>query len=254
MTEPREPRPPEARQTDVTQTSHSHHDLTIVAALAAEDLVGPDLTEARALVAGCPACAELHDDLRAIALATRDLPAPIRTRDFRLTEEQAGRLRPGGWRRLIAGFGAPSLRLARPVGVAMATIGLAGLLLSAAPAPMQTFLAPTGGQVGGAASERDLSSGESATAAPEVDTSGGEPPEIVEPASSPAPVAPEVPGPSPVPAANDGGADFQGAGDGRTATEDDGSAPDLPWLPIASVALLGGGVGLVLLRRAGERA
>ena len=123
MTDRWEPRPPEARQTDVTQPSHSHHDLTLVAALAADDLAGPGLTEARALVDACPDCADLHRDLRAIAAATRDLPAPARTRDFRLTEEQAARLRRGGWRRLVAGFGAPSFGFARPVGVGVGDVG-----------------------------------------------------------------------------------------------------------------------------------
>ena len=62
------------------------HDETLVARLAADDLPETDRDAglARSLVAECPACAELLADLRAIAAATAVLPAPRRTRDFRL--------------------------------------------------------------------------------------------------------------------------------------------------------------------------
>ena len=46
----------------------------------------------RALVACCPACAALHDDLLALSSATRALPIPPRPRDFRLTAADAARL------------------------------------------------------------------------------------------------------------------------------------------------------------------
>ena len=53
----------------------------------------PELDDATALVAACADCAALHHDLRAIAAALPALPAPPRTRDFRLTA-RAGRLAP----------------------------------------------------------------------------------------------------------------------------------------------------------------
>ena len=68
---------------------HDTHDLELVAAHAAGDAQGPALDQAMALVAGCTECAALHHDLRAIAAAMPELPAPVRPRDFRLTPEQA---------------------------------------------------------------------------------------------------------------------------------------------------------------------
>src|SRR5262245_26062537 len=113
---------------------HQDHDATLVAALAAGDATGGDHERARELVAGCAECATLRDDLVLIARAVHDLPAPRRSRDYRLTETQAAALRPTGWRRLLGAFGGPRFRLAAPSGTTPATLGLAGLLVSAMPA------------------------------------------------------------------------------------------------------------------------
>ena len=58
------------------------------------------------------------------------LPAPARTRDFRLTPEQAASLRPAGWRRLLAPFAGPRFAFAGPLGTGLATLGLAGFLVA----------------------------------------------------------------------------------------------------------------------------
>src|SRR5262245_49508635 len=113
---------------------HQDHDATLVAALAAGDATGGDHERASELVAGCAECAALRDDLVLIARAVHDLPAPRRTRDYRLTEAGAATLRPTGWRRLLGAFGGPRFRLAAPLGTTLATLGLAGLLVSAMPA------------------------------------------------------------------------------------------------------------------------
>jgi hypothetical protein len=115
-------------------TPHDRHDPILVVSLAAGDLAGTDRDRATNLIRECPECARLHDDLIAIARATAALPAAVSPRDFRITPEQAERLRPTGWRRFVAAFGAP--RFSRQLGVGMATLGLAGLLLSALP-PLQ---------------------------------------------------------------------------------------------------------------------
>ncbi len=235
----REPGPEMGRQTNVTTTLHTDHDLTLVAALSADDLTGPELDDARSLVAACPACGEVYVDLVAIASATRALPSPVRPRDFRLTEEQAVRLRPGGWRRIVAGFGAPRLAFARPLGVGLATVGLAGLMLTAVVPDPQVILSTVGAPVGdgaGAGSERDTQGefgGE--PAAPEVDTAATPPP------------APMGGG-----GTDEGPAEVRPNGVDAAGQQSDG--PGMPWIPIGSVALIGGGVALVLLRRAGERA
>ena len=108
---------------------HTTHDPELIAAYAAGDAAGSDLALATELVAECTDCAALHRDLRAIATALPELPAPTRPRDFRLTPEQAASLAPSGWRGLLATFASPRFRLAAPLGTGLAAIGLAGLLL-----------------------------------------------------------------------------------------------------------------------------
>ena len=110
--------------------SHADHDPLAIAAYAAGDATGAELDDALALVAACPDCAALHHDLRAIAAAVPALPAPARTRDFRLTPAQAASLRPAGWRRLLAPFAGPRFSFAGPLGAGLATLGLAGFLVA----------------------------------------------------------------------------------------------------------------------------
>ncbi len=119
---------------EVMTPDHAGHDETLIAGLAAADLTDPETAVARALVASCPDCAQLHEDLGAIMAATAALPAPRRTRDFQLTEADAARLRPSGWRRLAAGFGRPRLALGRPLAGGLVALGIAGLIVSASPA------------------------------------------------------------------------------------------------------------------------
>ncbi len=140
---------------------HVTHDPELIAAYAAGDAAGPALDEATELVAGCPECAELHRDLRAISTALPELPAPVRPRDFRLTPEQADSLRPAGWRGVLAAFASPRFRLAAPLGAGLAAAGLAGLLLAspggllpASSGGAASAGAPAGAQTPAAADER----------------------------------------------------------------------------------------------------
>ena len=125
--------------------SHADHDPLAIAAYAAGDATGPELDDALALVAACADCAALHHDLRAIAAALPALPAPARTRDFRLTPEQAASLRPAGWRRLLAPFAGPRFAFAGPVGAGLATLGLAGFLVAGSFGVPLAATAPTDG-------------------------------------------------------------------------------------------------------------
>jgi hypothetical protein len=113
--------------------SHDRHDTLLVAALAAGDLAGTDRDQALAQTASCAECAALHADLVAIATATATLPPPIAAsgRDFRLTPAQAASLRRTGWRRFLPTGGFRPL--SRPLGVALATFGIAGLLIGTQP-------------------------------------------------------------------------------------------------------------------------
>jgi hypothetical protein len=115
---------------------HATHDQELVAAYAAGDATGADLDTAIALVAGCAACAALHHDLRAIAAALPTLPAPARSRDFRLSPEQAAALRPTGWRRLAGVLAGPRFSFAAPLGAGLAALGLATLLLTGPGLPL----------------------------------------------------------------------------------------------------------------------
>ena len=72
---------------------HDGHDPALVASLFDGDLAGQDLATAQLWVATCPSCASLHADLLALSQATRAQPTPARPRDFRLTPEDAARLR-----------------------------------------------------------------------------------------------------------------------------------------------------------------
>ncbi len=119
--------------TAAASTDHRSHNHFLMASLLDPDLPAEVRSRAEAQVASCRACAELLGDLRAIAAATAALPVPPRRRDFRLTAEDAARLRPRGLRRLVAAFGSPRLAALRPLGTALATLGLAGLLLTATP-------------------------------------------------------------------------------------------------------------------------
>ena len=120
---------------------HTTHDLALVAAFAADDAAGADRELASTLVRDCAACASLAHDLRTLARATAALPAPRRTRDFTLTAEQAARLRPSGWRRLLGAFSGPRFSFAAPLGGSIATLGLVALLVTALPGSLGGGLA-----------------------------------------------------------------------------------------------------------------
>jgi hypothetical protein len=162
---------------------HALHDEELVAAFAGDDVGdAADAERARSFVDRCAMCRELHDDLRQIRTAVQasgtaaqraaTIAAP---RDFRLTAEDAARLRPEfpvarigarlGWRsRLslgVATFG-------RPLGTGLATLGVAGLLigsltLAGSPfallggAPASASGAPTMEQTGQGPGVTDLS-------------------------------------------------------------------------------------------------
>ena len=111
-------------------SQHPDHDLELIAAYAAGDATGPELDRASALVASCEDCAALHHDLRSIAAAMPAMPAPARTRDFRLTPEQAAELRPRGIRGILATLSGPKFSFATPVGTGLAALGIVGVLVA----------------------------------------------------------------------------------------------------------------------------
>jgi hypothetical protein len=157
---------------------HVQHDPLLVASLAAGDLAGADRDHAAAQIASCADCATLHADLIAIARATAVLPPAVAPRDFTLSREQAAALRPGGWRRLVAAMSGSRPLMSRQLGIGLATIGLAGLLVSVLPTvqlgssaalPAASAVSAAGGQqapaVAAPAGSSDLA-GEAASGTP----------------------------------------------------------------------------------------
>jgi len=136
---------------------HEHHDPLLISAHAAGDTEGTDRDRATQLVAACAACVSLHEDLRALASAVHELPPAVRSRPFTLSARDAARL-DSPWRRLAGAFAGDRFRLARPVGAGLASLGLAGLLISSLP----------GIPLGGAGAAAPNEAGRSESAAPSV--------------------------------------------------------------------------------------
>jgi hypothetical protein len=130
------PADPADHPTGPALADHATHDAVLVATYAAGDAEGAELEAATALVAACAACAVLHRDLRAIAAAMPEVPAPARSRDFRLTPGQAASLRPAGWRRVLAPFAGPRFAFAAPLGSALAALGIVGILVAGTGLPL----------------------------------------------------------------------------------------------------------------------
>lgn len=104
------------------------HD-SLMVAFDAGDLAGAELRAAASLAASCTGCAALVHDLAAIRGAMTALPVPPRRRDYRLTADDAARLRPSGWRRVLEWLAAPGSTV-RPLATGLATLGVVGLLLT----------------------------------------------------------------------------------------------------------------------------
>jgi hypothetical protein len=127
---------------------HEQHDPILVVSLASGDLATADRDRATAqsLIETCADCARLHEDVLALAAATKAMPAAVRTRDFRITPEQAARLQSGGWRRF---FTAPGSLFSRQLGVGLTTLGIAGILISSIGALPLGMASSAGGPAAG---------------------------------------------------------------------------------------------------------
>ena len=92
----------------------------------------------------CARCAGLYADLVAITIALPLSAIPGRPRDFSLSARDAHRLRPGGWRSWWSILGSARDSLTRPLAIGFTTVGLAGLLLTTAPAVLPLVAGATG--------------------------------------------------------------------------------------------------------------
>lgn len=117
---------------------HATHDELLIAAHAAGDLDDVRRLEAARLVASCSECALLFRDLQAVQAAVAEMPPARRRRDFRLTEAEAARLRPRGWRRFLVPLSGPRFAFTQPLGAGLAMVGIVGLLVATVPGILQT--------------------------------------------------------------------------------------------------------------------
>ncbi len=119
---------------------HDAHDALLLAALASgDDLSSSERARADALVRDCPECSSLVADIRLITSATAALAAPVRRRDFRLTDADAAGLRLTGWRRLIAAFGSARFAFATPLAAGLVAVGLVVALVTVVPGTAGPF-------------------------------------------------------------------------------------------------------------------
>jgi hypothetical protein len=100
--------------------------------------------EAAQLVRRCNECAALATDMKLISRSVAKLPAAPRTRDFRLTAEQAAQLRGSRldrWLRTITGSGWATVRpvaaVALSIGMVMSVVGALPILGAAVPGPVE---------------------------------------------------------------------------------------------------------------------
>lgn len=145
---------------------HDGHDHYLVAAYAAGDLEPKLRVEAETLTQACGECAVLLADLRSIAAATAALPPVRRTRDFRITAEDAVRLRPAGWRRLLETLVGARSAFSRPLAVGLTTIGLIGVLATTIPGAMSGLGSSASAPEYGALPASAAGGGAAATAEP----------------------------------------------------------------------------------------
>ncbi|HYH92212.1 MAG TPA: hypothetical protein VD763_03550, partial [Candidatus Saccharimonadales bacterium] len=115
--------------------------LMIAAAADRGALLGPGF-------GSCPECTSLHGDLRAIVAAIALATTPRRPRDYRLTEDDARRLRSTGIRGWLRAFATPADTISRPIATTLAALGLVGLLVGTVPATIGD-LAPGAGAAPG---------------------------------------------------------------------------------------------------------
>ena len=115
-------------------SAHDRHDPLLIAAHATQDLPPAETDRVERWLRDCQACAGLHADLAAISGALGTLPKTATApRDFRLSPDQAVRLRGGPWwRRLGRAIVAPR-GVGRPLATAFTTLGLVGLLIGNLP-------------------------------------------------------------------------------------------------------------------------
>jgi hypothetical protein len=105
--------------------AHDLHERLLIVRFATNDELQPDeAARARALMAGCAACAALSLDVQTISRATAVSLTAARARDFRLTPEQAAAARGSRIRRWLARLSTPGMGTLRPLAGAAVALGM----------------------------------------------------------------------------------------------------------------------------------
>lgn len=213
---------------------HARHDQPLIVAFASGDVTNDEARSARELTASCRRCAALADE---IALVSRSISesvgAPRRPRDFRLSEDDATRLRAGPLQRFLRRVGGPGTTMLQPLAGAALAIGLV-LVIATGAYPRFGLGAGGGSGSDSAADTRTLqSNGESA---------GGRETPVPAPAALASPLA----------SAEDGGGGAIDTPDQPTKallSQAPGIDPGL----LAGLVLLIGGTVLLILRLVARR-
>lgn len=144
---------------------HSNHDRLLIARYAARDVDAAEAGTAETMVAECTDCAVLIADLVTITRTVAAVSTPRRTRDFRISAEQAAAVRGSILERVLRRFAMPSTAVLQPLAGAAVAIGLVlvvvgGTLPGSSPAPMAS--APAGLAAGPSRSDHPASEGDTA--------------------------------------------------------------------------------------------
>lgn len=151
-----------------TLTRHARHDpLRVAEAVDRGGRLAPVLQF-------CDPCGQLYADLLALTASISLAALPARPRDFTLGADDARRLRPSGWRALWQSLGSARDAVTRPLAIGLTTLGLAGLVLTAAP----TLIPRMGSAAVSPEADRGLTSGGAGAFTPvTVDPAASAPPE-----------------------------------------------------------------------------
>lgn len=253
-----------------TLTIHANHDPERIAAAVGGDLEAPEQRLVETWLATCEPCAELHADLLAIVSAERALPTPARPRDFQLSPADAHRLRPRGFRAILAAIGSSRDAFSKPLAVGLTTLGLVGLLVGTVPSLGMGGSAATLSNVGAPISPSEVSGdgtvfggqdapSAAASAAAAAPAAAPEASPAAESAASAAPASDglETPrenaGASVADAATDDVTRYSASevGDGSLSLKSEDEGPS--GLLVASLVMLVAGVGLFAARWAARR-
>src|SRR5687767_5319191 len=105
-------------------SDHRRHDRLLVARFATGDAEFGQEREAKDLMRRCSECAALATDISLISKSMAKLPAARRTRDFRLTPDQAERMRGSAFERFFRALTGSGWTVVRPVAAVALSIGM----------------------------------------------------------------------------------------------------------------------------------